>query len=78
MGKNEERDEVNIVSGFMRKIICGIIRRTVLKHLGIDADMRINDLHFYTFRGKAHFSIALEGEFDQNDLTKLLKLSESK
>ena len=72
MDKNEVRDEVNIVSGFMRRIISGYVSRLLKKQIGLDADLKINDLHVYTFRGKVHFSVGAEGTFDQNDLTKLI------
>lgn len=66
-------DELKIKTGFMKKIIGGIISKTVKKKVGIDAMIKVEDLDFTFDEKTAHIRLSIEGDIPKDDLNMFMK-----
>lgn len=65
-------DELKIKTGFMKKIVAGIVSKTIKKKVGIDATIKVEDLNFTFDEKTAHFRLSIEGDIPKEDLNTLM------
>ena len=68
-------DEVRIESGFTKMILSKILKTVLKKKLGCDVTVELNEFKATIKDGKAHIHVSADGEIDNGDLTKLLKIA---
>lgn len=68
-------DEVRIESGFTKMILSKILKTVLKKKLGCDVTVELNEFKVIIKDGKAHIHVSADGEIDNGDLTKLLKIA---
>ena len=68
-------DEVRIESGFTKMILSRILRTVLKKKLGCDVTVELNEFKATIKDGKAHIHVSADGEMNNGDLTKLLKVA---
>ncbi len=67
-------DEMKIASGFMQGTLSRIIRKLILKKLGIELDLKFEDPISVRFDGeKALLHLNVTASLSKEDLSKLLK-----
>lgn len=66
-------DELRIVSGFTRGLISKLIRMTLRKKVGCDADIQLHAMDVTVIDGKTHIHLDLDAELEKEELLKLLK-----
>lgn len=67
-------DEIKIVSEFLRGHISDILKSILLKHLGCDIDVRLNELTLTCNEGDTHVQLDLECEAFENDIDYIFNL----
>lgn len=68
-------DEVRIESGFTKMILSKILKTVLKKKLGCDVTVELNEFKATIKDGKAHIHVSADGEIDNGDLAKLLKVA---
>lgn len=66
-------DEMKIKSAFMTNLISKLIRKTILKKIGYDVNIRLKDVGVSLSEEKAKVHFEIDAEMDKNELLKLLK-----
>lgn len=66
-------DELKIKTGFMKKIVAGIVSKTIKKKIGVDAMIKVEDLNFTFDEKTAHIRLSIEGDIPKEDLNMLIE-----
>ncbi len=68
-------DEVKIESGFTKMILSKILKTVLKKKFGCDIIIELNEFNATIKDGKTHIHVSADGEMNNGDLTKLLKVA---
>lgn len=64
-------DEVNIVTGFTKKLIGRVIERILRKKIGYDAKITLNEFNA-TVGDKVRLHVSIDAEMDKTDFFNLM------
>lgn len=65
-------DEMKIKSKLLTSIISKIISKSLKKQLGIDCELKINDILFSNDGSKTTLKLSLEGSVNTSDIPKVV------
>lgn len=65
--------KINLSSPVTRTIISKLLSRYIRKALGIETNIKLNELTINTVNNKAHLHVDIEGTIDETSYLKVLK-----
>lgn len=65
--------KINLSSPVTRTIISKLLSRYIRKTLGIEPNIKLNELTINTINNKAHLHVDIEGMIDETSYLKVLK-----
>lgn len=60
--------KINLVSELVRKAITKLIKREIVKKLGYDVDMSLNEFKFKIENGKANVHVNIDASMNSDEL----------
>lgn len=68
--------KLKLTTKFMRSIAAKFIKKAVIKNLGFEPELNINELEVEMIGEKIRFHIDVNGEINRDDLLKVTRLTE--
>lgn len=65
--------KLKLSTKFMRGIVAKLISKAILKNVGYNIDIQLNEIEVETKDGKIRLHINVDAELDNNEFTKIIK-----